>query len=299
MTRFVISDPIGKVAVGVPFEAFLDIVRSSAIRSAATGDNFFEFGTSENVNVRFEATADGDIQITMFSTLNKDDNPPLRLQIADGDEPVSAADVERRIRSLRQAYAIAYMVDARRTVELARVLEEEPDADIEETCLAPQERLYIGTLTPGSMWLTLLTKSKKAYSVARYGLALTFAEGRMAFLDRLKADTKLKQLDVEERENEIHRKRHAGAIDTVRNIEKIKDPVVKQAIMNAYVGQIAGVTGTTPEALSTGLAQINGKADTPGLTATLPTPKTSVDLGRRNGAKRLAITKKEADSPPE
>ena len=75
------------------------------------------------MNIRLEnGEDDGPVQISLFSTLNVDDVSPVRLQLINDGEAPAAALVERRLRGLRQVYAITLMLDAGRGEELATVL---------------------------------------------------------------------------------------------------------------------------------------------------------------------------------
>lgn len=265
MTRFYALDPARGVQAELDFAGFLDVAKGSTIRSAAVGDDFLEFGLTDQINIRVQAGAAGELTLSLFSTLNPDDIPPIRLQIVGDDEVASAALVEGRIRALRQAYAMSYLVQNGRIEDLEEVLRRDPGADLEIELLPEAERLYIVAAAPGSFWLTVATKSGKAYKAVKYALALPYKEGRDAILSRIKADTQLKQLTVEEKRLDIDLKRANGIIDTLAKIDKLKDPVSRDLVRGVLVTRLdelgsPGVPALPPPKGSAGGDQVESGA---------------------------------------
>ena len=238
MTTIYALDPARGSQAELDFAAFLDVAKGSTIRSAAVGDDFLELGLTDQVNVRFQVGAAGDLAVLLFSTLNADDIPPLRLQIIDDEEVASAALIEARIRALRQAYAMSFLVQNDRIKDLEDILRRDPTADLEIELLPEADRLYIVAAAPGSFWLTVATKSVKAYKAAKYALALPYKEGREAILARIKADTRLKELSVEEKRLDIDLKRANGVVDTLAKIDKLKDPVSRDLVRSALITRL-------------------------------------------------------------
>jgi hypothetical protein len=236
MPRFYIVNRIENTEIELDFSAFVAIAKGMSITSAATSDDmgFVELGLSERFNLSIGVAKDGDIVISLFSTLNAEEIPPLRIQIVPDHEEVSAETVERRIRMLRQVYAIATLVNSGRSVELASLLERDPNADIESTLLGPEDRLYIASAGPGSFWVTVLTKSKAAYITASSLFSVMCDEGRELLLRRVRANTILKELEVEEHRFELEKHKVKGIIEVYEKIEKIKNDRVRQIIVAKF-----------------------------------------------------------------
>jgi len=182
MVGFVAIDVKRGEQAELDFSDFVEVVQGAAIKSAAASEKYVEFGLSDAINMRIEVDSQSRLAVSLFSTLNDDDIPPIRLQILADREIASAALVEQRIRALRQSYAIAYLVENDRIKELTLSLTENPDVDLESVLLPETERLYILAAAPGSFWITVATKSLKAYKVAKHALALPYKEGRSALL---------------------------------------------------------------------------------------------------------------------
>ena len=238
MVKFVGLDALRGTRTELEFADFIEIIKGATVRSCASGDDFVELGLAEEINVRFQATSDGLVTVFLASTLNEGEIPPLRIRIVEEDEPVSAELVERRIRNLRQSYAITFIVRSGRAGELKSAIIKNPKIDIEEHFLSEDERLYIAAAAPGSFWITIITRSAKAYEAVKFSLALPYKAGRNALLRRVEAETKLKELAVDDKQLDIGLKRIKGAIDTARDIEKIKDADVRDALKGAFIGNL-------------------------------------------------------------
>ena len=235
MTTFIVLDPRAGTQVEVDFADFIDIAKGATIRSAATGDDFVEIGLAEQINVRLQVSSAGGLQVTLMSTLNEGDIPPIRLRIIEADEIASAALVESRIRALRQSYAIAYLLQNDQAELLQGALAADPNADLESSLLPEGERLFISAASAGSFWLTIVTKSAKAYKVAKHALALPYKEGREALLRRVEADTRLRELAVDEKQLDLGMKRVKGLVDTLNSIEKVKDESSRRVLKEAFL----------------------------------------------------------------
>ncbi|ABE62448.1 hypothetical protein Nham_1629 [Nitrobacter hamburgensis X14] len=237
MARFVILEPRQGKQVEIDFAEFVEFVKGATVQTAAAGKNFLELGLAEQMNVRIQTLDNGDLAVTIMSTLNEGDIPPIRLQIIEADEIASAALVESRIRALRQSYAIVNLLQNDGAEALQRVLADDPNVDL-ELMLIPEERLFITAAAAGSFWLTIVTKSAKAYKIAKYALALPYKEGREALLRRVEADTRLRELAVEEKQAELGLKRVKGLVDTFNSIEKIKDKTGRERLKDSFLNNL-------------------------------------------------------------
>lgn len=227
--RFVIVDLRQGRQSEIDFADFVELVKGSTVGSAAAGEDFLELGITDAINVRLQSTPDGNLVCSLTSTLNEGDFPPIRIQIVEDGEVPTALVIEQRIRALRQSYAISFLADAERLSEAEDALASNPDADL-EALLLDEDRLYVLAAAPGSFWLTVITKSAKAYKTLKHGLALPYREGREALLRRVQADTRLRELAVEEKQLDIGLKRTKGLIDTLSSIDKVKDEQSRKAL---------------------------------------------------------------------
>lgn len=243
MPRFYLVNPTEDTQVELDFAAFTEITKGMSITSAATSDDmgFVELGLSEKFNLNIGAAKDGDVVISLFSTLNADEIPPLRIQIVPDGEEVTAEKVERRIRFLRQIHAIAMLVNAGRSAELAVLLDRDPGADIESTLIGQEDRLYIISGGPGSFWITLISKSKSAYKTAAALFSVMSDEGRELLLRRIRANTILKELEVEERRFELQKNRVRGMIEVYEKIERIKDERIRKIVNDKFDENLRGL----------------------------------------------------------
>lgn len=238
MPKFLILDPRAQIQVDIDFATFINIVKGMTITSAASSDDmrYAELGLSENFNLRVESANDGDIIMALLSTLNVDDIPPLKIQIVpDDDKEATAEVIERRIWLIRQTYAIALLVNTGRAEQIGGLLERDKDADIEKLLLRDDERLYIRSAGPGSFWLTIFTKSKVGYKTAANLFAVLYDEGRELLLRRVRANTVLKELEVEERRFDIDKKKVAGIIEMIGKIDKIDDERIRVTLKDKFI----------------------------------------------------------------
>lgn len=235
-TIFVVHPPRGRARRGsayrIDFSRLVALVDGTAITSLADSEQFIEFGLSERMNMRIESETGAPLKISLFSTLNPDDVPPVRLHLINKDEEPAAWLVEKRLHSLRQVYAITFLLDADRGAELAAALLKEPTLDLEQALLRPDEQLYLQEAGSGSWWVVALTKAKGAPQKALNGLSLFYGEGRSLLLDRVRAGTQIKQQEAE-------RQRDQRLIELAKALDKVKDPNGKAAIQQRLVAEMS------------------------------------------------------------
>jgi hypothetical protein len=180
-----------------------------------------------------------------MSTLNKGESPPIRLQIIPEGHTPTAIAVEQRIHSLRQLHATTFLVNAGRSEEIGRALVPNPNVDL-ETLLNEKDRLYVSAASEGTFWLTVLTKTKGAFRSLTTIVPLFYEEGRQALLDRMRANTALKKLAVEQTETRLAFEKANKLIDLVQKIEKIKDPEMRERVSHTLSASLSGLGKQLP-----------------------------------------------------
>ncbi len=249
MPRFMILQPPRSSANPISFEDFIEISKGLSISSAAAsakeslGPDFLELGLSQIYNLRIQADGD-ELVVSLISTVNAGEFSPVRLEIIGEDETVTAELLEHRLHHLRQVYAIAFLVNAGRESDLASVLREHPIADLEHDLIAEKDKLIIREATPGSLVLSLVAKSKKAYHALLYACAVPFAKGREALLGRVEAGTALAELEVQAKAQDLRLKGALGVIDLAKKIDCIKDKDTRELIRQRLFNDMAALTST-------------------------------------------------------
>lgn len=222
MANITFLNPIHDQQYEMDFAELVTLIKGSSIKSMAISEDFFELGLSDAFNLRIK----GRPEIFLTSTLNKNERPPIRLQvIPEGTAPL-AETVERQIHSLRQLYAIAFLINAGRSDEIARTLKSKPNADL-ENLLNKKDRLFITAASEGTFWLTVVTKTGAAFRSLSNIVPLFYNEGRQALLERMRASTDLKKLEVATK-----------FVDLVHKVEKIKNPVVREQVRQALTSNM-------------------------------------------------------------
>ena len=244
MVSITYIDPIGGDRVELHLGDLAALTKGSSIRSMALSDDFIELGLSDELNLRIQ----GRISVLLISTLNKGQLPPVKVQIVTDKEAPTAAVVERRIHSLRQLYAATFLLNAGRADEIAKALENNSSADLEEI-LSADERLFVSAASEGSFWLTLLTKTTTAFQSLSNIITFLYPEGRAAWLDKIRAKAELEKLAVEKTRTDVAFERANRYIDLVQTIGKIKDPWVRQKAEMVISSNLINL-GREPLALS-------------------------------------------------
>jgi hypothetical protein len=244
-------DPVNNVRFSMSFDELFALIRGSSIKTGALmGSSVVELGLTDAFNLRVLTDPPDHfgrvrLHIDLISTLNKRDIPPVKLQIIPENKTPTAIEVENRIRSLRQLYAIIFLVNAGRAKEVSRALAIDPRTDL-EVLLNEKDRLCVVGASEGTFWLTVLTKTKAAFQSLATIAPLFWDEGRQALLDRIKADTTLKKLAVEETETRIAFDKANKLIDLVRKVESIKDHDTRERIRHVLSSSISGLGRRLP-----------------------------------------------------
>lgn len=250
MSSIVFANPQTGQSSTADFAELVELLKGATITSLLDADRFIEFGLSEDLNLRMEAADNGTVQITVFSTLNADNVPPTRLRIVEESEEPTAALVEERLRNLRQAYAIIFALYADREDALAKVLQDNPAADLELKLLSDDERLMLRAAGPGSWWVTVLSKIRGTGTATLNTLSLFYGEGRTMLLERVRAGTALKQEEVEAKRIANNTARAQGAIDLAIKLEKIKDPASRETVKRLLIANTSPINPSTAGLLS-------------------------------------------------
>lgn len=239
-------DHANGVSRDLEFGDLVELIQGSSIKSAMIGENIFEIGISESFNISIsEASTVGSISITVTSTLNKGEIPPVKLQLVSSQEAASAAIVERRIHALRQLYAATVLLNTGRAADAARAINSDPASDIEEL-LEEHDRLFITAVSQGSLWLTVKATTAPAFRALCQIAPVFFEEGRRAIIERVRATTALKQLDVVQKQDEIALKKIHGMIDIAKQLEKIKDPFVRGKLNQIFSSSLTALGQQVP-----------------------------------------------------
>jgi hypothetical protein len=147
-----------------------------------------------------------------------------RLQIGGfrSSSPTAVA-IERRIWSLRQLYAIVFLVHAGRTQEIPSGADSF-DLDLEDMLLSKEEALQISDLGIGSLWTTVRNWTDHGRKAIVTLAAFFISEARENLIRRLRAQTRGEELNTMRKELDLEFDKANKIIDLVHKIERIKDP---------------------------------------------------------------------------
>jgi hypothetical protein len=244
-----VSDPRTQRSFETDFETLINVVKGTAIVSMAESDDYIELGLSENLQIRIEVNKSTYTNVFLYSTLNEGELSPVRLQLVTSDEDPLASEIAIRIHSLRQTYAIYYLLYAGRGEELAKFLDVRPRGDIERELLAGEDWLQLQAAGPGSFDVTAIVKAvsehgKAAAAAALFILGLVYSQGRTAMLEYIRAAVDSKQESVEALRLDNEHKRRMNVIAEELERAKIKDPAAQARIQERLD---SFVQGTSPK----------------------------------------------------
>lgn len=232
-------DFINEKQADLDFADLVTIIKGSSIKSMAIADDYFELGLTDAFNLRINGSPD----ILLMSTLNKEETPPIRLQLLEHKDTPSAKTVEIRIHALRQLYATTFLINVGRSLDVFHALKKNPNSDLEEL-LDKQDRLFVTAAGEGSFWVTVLTRTKQAFKSLTYIVPLFYEEGRQALLERVRATTDLKKLDVNEKQIKIAK----DFVGLAKELEKVKDPELRK-MLNYKISESLSALGKQPISL--------------------------------------------------
>jgi hypothetical protein len=246
LPRFVILQPPRSSDSPIDFEDFVGITKGLSISSAAAstsdsrGPDFLELGLSRTFNLRVQASGDA-LVVSLVATLNPGEFAPVRVEIIGRNEMVTAELLQRRLHSLRQVYATALLLGDDRENDLVGVLRDDPHADLERELVAEEDKLVIQEAGPGSLILSLVATTRKAYQAILYTCAVPFAEGRKALLGRVAAGTALAELEVKAKTQDMRLKGALGVLDLAKKIDTIKDKDTRELIRQRFLADMGGL----------------------------------------------------------
>jgi hypothetical protein len=169
-------------------------------------ENRFELGLSGNVMLRIFASGPN-LEINCLSTQNR--NEPLASALLLGEMPgtVSVWQLEAKLRGLRTAFAIFYLLEASRQEELADYLRHHPFGDIDRALLSPEDQLHIESVSYGSWVATVRTRARAAFNALVALATIVFPRTRDAFLKKLEAEASIKDTRAKRDELALARER--------------------------------------------------------------------------------------------
>lgn len=230
--------------IEVDFDEFFSLIKGMSIKSAADwGNGRFEIGLSGGLMLRVFTAAAG-LHLNVISTVNPDEISPLIVSFPSETDRPSASDLERRLYGLRQLYAIIYLLSRNdpRLSELEKHDADDWEFDI-EGILDSSEKLYIESFAPGSWISTVWTKTKEAKAALTLLAATVYREGRENMLRRLRAETRIKEVEAEKKEFELFTQK----LDYLRKVAKQSpklQAIVEARIETALVGLLDAPDGS-------------------------------------------------------
>ena len=270
----------------ISFEQFVNIAKGLSISSAAAasedgiGPDFLELGLSKAYNLRMQAQGDR-LAVSLVSTLNKGEFAPVIVEIISHGETVTAELLEHRLHHLRQVYALVFLVENGQISEVAHLLRQQPLADLERDLIAEGDKLVILEATPGSLYLLLIAKSKKAHRALRYACAVPFSRGREALLGKVEAGTALAQLEVEAKAQDLRLKEANGLIDLAKKLDTIENEDTREIIKNRLFDDMTRLNAVNTPFKNNAISH-NPAIPTPMLTNDSSVTRHSARKGRPN-----------------
>lgn len=231
----------------IPFEVFVALFKGIAVRSAASGDGFFELGLANDFNVAFAPRDGDDVEVVVRSTVNAGDVGSTPFVLASEGEDLNAAQIERRLFALRQIYALYVFATEGMGSELAVVARNGFGIDYEQRLLPSDFQVRLDSLGPGSVLGVASALAKRGREHVRDFFASFYPESRRALLDTARAHADLRRLQVDEKALEIDVRRANAIVDLADRIEAMPDGRVKERLrqqLNASLGSFAGSSFT-------------------------------------------------------
>lgn len=163
----------------------------------------------------------------------------VKFRVATGGGELSARHVETTMRSLRQLHAVSFLVEANRFEKASS------DTLDYEDLLDPEDRLFVESISAGSIWITLATRSREAFRSIVQIAAIFSDAGRSALIRKVQADASLKELEVDRSALENDLKRANGFVDLISKIERIKNPTVRDRARDAVFANLKNLSNNS------------------------------------------------------
>jgi len=236
MSKFFIgAEELGQ-SKEVSFDEFIQLAMGRSIVSGADwGGGRVEFGLSGNGMLRVTWRPNG-IDVRIFSTTNRGEIPSLLLALPEERRRLPFREVERRLGALRKLHAVVYLLETGRAEIVEKALAT-GGQDL-DSYLSNDEQLFLESIAPGSWILTVWTGLRNSYRSLLSVVAIVYTRGREAFLTKLEAETRLKQLDVEEREFRLTTQKIDYCLGLAK---KLHNPESKQRLRALVQDQVAAL----------------------------------------------------------
>ena len=191
MTQFSVGAPELNQQRPSGFGEFVSIVKGRSVISAGLWDSErLELGLSGGLMLR--VFTDGrDTDVNVISTVNPEEIPPIVVALGDLPQQAPLNVIVDKLNGLRTLHAIYFLVEQDRTQDLIAYLRDNPDGDIERDLIAPEDRLFIESMSYGSWMLAVWTKTKNGFKAISSVAGLVFERGRDAYLQKMEAEAKL------------------------------------------------------------------------------------------------------------
>jgi hypothetical protein len=226
MAEYIFGTPEISYTRTASFEEFMGVVKGSSIVSMADWSNDrIELGLSGSRQLRV-SHSDGRLQVNVFSTANPEDPIAIPLSLGEMPQRVQARLVEKKLRGLRMAYAILFLIEVERFASLEHFIAIHPYGDIETRLLAPEERLQIESISYGSWIVNVWVRSKAGVRALGNVVTLAFGRSREAWLRTLEnkarltgAEADLKEVEAARAGFELSRERIEYALSAIKRFE--------------------------------------------------------------------------------
>lgn len=234
MTQYTFgAHELGAVSQG-DFPQLVDAIKGRSIVSLLSGDNRLDLGLSGNVLLRILPLSSGELEVNCFSTQNRDEPPAFAFLLGEVPQRIPLRQLEAKLRGLRTAFSIFYLLAGEREAELAEYLAEHPFGDIDHALLRGEETLQIESVSYGSWVATLWTKSREALNAIIAVATIVFPRTREAFLKKLEADARLKDTEAQRAEVALARDKFQLAKErtdyALELVGRIKDQEAKEVV---------------------------------------------------------------------
>jgi hypothetical protein len=195
------------------------------------------------------------LHANLISTANPGDVPPLLLKLASGARRAPIREIEARLRAFRTLYAIVRLDERHELSRVGDSLKANAEADIEEL-LPPDEHLLVESIGPGSWLVTIWTKARQSYSAVLTVVSLLYARGREAFLIKLDAEAKLKQIEVERAAFKLLTEKTDYALSLA---ERMPTEAGKRLLAERVEAEVVRLLSSSGESVGAGTQRLLGK----------------------------------------
>ncbi len=177
----------------------------------------------------------------------------FRIELTD-DYDTPAAVVERKIRSLRQLYAVIFLLRSGKASGIPKGLGYSDDLDLEAKFLAPDDQLRFSAMGSGSIYATLAGISALAKESVIDLVGMLTVPGYQRAQDRWTNKTAAERLELEKKRLEVEKQnvdvlKHKvkSAIEVLGMIEKVKNPEAQELLREIATRSMRDLNVNIPE----------------------------------------------------